>query len=135
MKWLHSKCWVNRKGLFKVHDMVHDFLNKAFRVARFSVVHTCTKTVYEAQEISCTRISHSFSPESRKNLEKSHPWPLKRLSTTRKIFKRDHWFLPELKQLVTQTNHIKSLVFLMADIALRYTVQTRFTNLHKIHFM
>ena len=45
------------------------------------------------------------------------------------------WILPELKQPVTQTNHNKSLIFLMADIALRYTVKTRFANLHKIPFI
>ena len=38
-------------------------------------------------------------------------------SPTCKIFKGDHWILPKLKQLVTQTNHNKSLIFLMADIA------------------
>ena len=54
---------------------------------------------------------------------------------TRKIFKGDHWILPELKQLVTKTNHNKSLIFLMADVALRYTVKTRFANLHKIPFI
>ena len=63
-------------------------------------------------------LSGSFQKlESRKNLEKSHAWPFKRLSPTRKIFKGDHWILPKLKQLVTQTNHNKSLIFLMADIA------------------
>ena len=44
-----------------------------------------------------------------------------------------HCILPEL--LVTQANHNKSLIFLMADIALRYTVKTRFANLHKIPFI
>ena len=63
--------------------------------------------------------------ESRKNLEKSHAWPFKRLSPTRKIFKGDHWILPKLKQ---QTNHNKSFIFLMAHIALRYIVKTRFAN-------
>ena len=42
--------------------MVHDFLNKAFRGARFSVAHACNKSVYEAHQKSCTRISNSFSP-------------------------------------------------------------------------
>ena len=37
--------------------------------------------------------------ESRKNLEKSHAWPLKRLSPTRKFFKGDHWIVPKLKHL------------------------------------
>ena len=46
-----------------------------------------------------------------------------------------HCILRELKQLVTQANHNKSLIFLMADIALRYTVKTRFANLHKIPFI
>ena len=54
---------------------------------------------------------------------------------TRKSFKGDHWILPELKQLVTQTNHKKSLISLMADITLRYTAKTRFANLHKIPFI
>ena len=44
-----------------------------------------------------------------------------------------HCILPEL--LVTQANHNKSLIFLMADIALRYTVKTRFSNLLKIPFI
>ena len=39
--------------------------------------------------------------------------------------------VPELKQLVTQANHNKNLIFLIADIALRYTVETTFANLHK----
>ena len=71
----------------------------------------------------------------RKNLEKSHSWPFKRLSPTRKIFKGDHWILPELKQLVTKTNHNKSLTFLMADVAPQYTVKTRFANLRKFPFI
>ena len=44
--------WVNIYGLFKVHDMVHDFLNKAFWGARFSVVHACTKCLWGARKIS-----------------------------------------------------------------------------------
>ena len=56
-------------------------------------------------------------------------------SPTCKIFKGDHWILPKLKQLVTKTNHNKSLIFLMAHVALRYTVKTRFANLHKIPFI
>ena len=55
----------------------------------------------------------------------------KRLSTTREFFKGDHWIVPELKQLVTQANNDKNLISLMADIALRYTVQKSFANLHK----
>ena len=54
--------WVNRLLLFKVHDMVHNFLNKAFRGARFTVVHVCTKSAYEVHKRSCTRTSSSFSP-------------------------------------------------------------------------
>ena len=42
-------------------------------------------------------------PDSRKNLEKSHASPFKRLSRTRKLFKGDHWIVPELKQFVSQT--------------------------------
>ena len=42
--------------------MVHNFVNKASRVARFSVVHACTKSVYEVHEKLCTRILNSFSP-------------------------------------------------------------------------
>ena len=64
--------------------------------------------------------------ESRRNLEKSHAWPFKGLSPIRKFFKGDHWILPKLKQLVTQTNHNKNLIFLMADIVLRYKVKARF---------
>ena len=48
--------------------MVHDFLNKAFGGARFSVVHVCTKSVYEAHN---SRISNSFSPDA--------AWAYKRL--------------------------------------------------------
>ena len=77
-------------------------------------------------------LSGSFQKlEPRKNLEKSHASPLKRLSPTRKFFKGNHWIVHELKQLVTQANHNKNLIFLMADIALRYTVKTSFANLHK----
>ena len=54
---------------------------------------------------------------------------------TRKSFKGDHWILPELKPIFTQTNHKKSLISLMADIALRYTAKTKFANLHKIPFI
>ena len=71
-------------------------------------------------------LSGSFQKlESRKNLEKSHAWPFKRPSQTRKFFKGDHWIVPELNQLVTQTKHNKNLKFLMVDIALQYTVKTR----------
>ena len=38
--------------------------------------------------------------ESLKNMEKSHAWPLKRLSPTGKFFKGDHWIVPELKHLL-----------------------------------
>ena len=58
-------------------------------------------------------------------------WPFKRLLPTCKFFKGDHWIVPELKQLVTQTNHNKNLIFLMAEIALRYTVKASFANLYK----
>ena len=69
-------------------------------------------------------LSGSFQKlESRKNLEKSHAWPFKRLSPTRKFLKEDHWIVPKLKQLVTQANHDKNLIFLMADISLRFTVK------------
>ena len=37
--------------------------------------------------------------ESRKNLEKSHAWPFKRLSPTHKFFRGNHWIVPELKHL------------------------------------
>ena len=49
--------------------------------------------------------------------------------------KGDHCILPEIKQLVTETNHNKSFMFLMADVALQYTIKTRFVNLHKIPFI
>ena len=68
----------------------------------------------------------------RKNLEKSHSWPFKRLSPTYKFFKGDHWIVPELEQLVTQANHNKNLIFLMADIALRYTDKS-FTQINPFH--
>ena len=42
--------------------MAHDFLNQAFCSARFFVVHTCTKSVYETHKKFCTRISNSSSP-------------------------------------------------------------------------
>ena len=37
--------------------------------------------------------------ESRKNLEKSHAWPFKRFSPTRKFFRGNHRIVPELKHL------------------------------------
>ena len=51
--------------------------------------------------------------------------------TNAQVFKGDHWIVPKLKQLVTQTNHSRNLIFLMPDIALQYTVKTSFANLHK----
>ena len=58
-------------------------------------------------------LSGSFQKlESWKNLEKSHAWPFKRLSPTRKFFKGDHWIVLDLKQFVTQANHNKNLIFL-----------------------
>ena len=48
-----------------------------------------------------------------------------------KFFKGDHWIVPELKQLVTQTKHNKNMIFLIADIPLRYTVKASFANFHK----
>ena len=69
--------------------------------------------------------------ESRTNLEKLHTRSFKRLSPTGKFFKGDHWIVPELKQLVTQTHHNKNLIFIMPDIALRYTLKTSFANLYK----
>ena len=81
---------------------------------------------FEQVNIGCD-LSGSFQKlESRKNLEKSHAWPFKRLSPTRKFFKGEHCIVPELKQFVTRTNQNKNLIFLMADIALRYTVKTSF---------
>ena len=48
--------------------------------------------------------------------------------TNTQVFKGDDQIVPELKQLVTQTRLNQNLIFLMADIALRYTVKTSFTN-------
>ena len=77
-------------------------------------------------------LSGSFQKlESRKNLEKSLAGLFKRVSPTRKFFKGDHWIVRQLKQLVTQTNFNKNLIFLLADIALRYKVKRSFANLHK----
>ena len=77
-------------------------------------------------------LSGSFQKlESRKNLEKSHAWPFKRFSATHTFLNGDHWIIPKLKQIFTQTKHNKNLIFLMADIALRYTVKTSFANFHK----
>ena len=74
-------------------------------------------------------LSGSFQkPEFRENLENSHAWPFKKFSSTCKFFRGDHWIVPELKQLVTQANHNKNLIFLMTDIALRYTVLQIYTN-------
>ena len=42
----------------------------------------------------------------------------KRLSPARKFFKGDHWIVPELRQLVTEPNHHKNMIILMADIGL-----------------
>ena len=49
--------------------MMHDFLNKAFRGTRFSVVHACTKSVYEVHKKLCTRILNSFSPVNKHLLQ------------------------------------------------------------------
>ena len=56
-----------------MHDMMHNFLNKAFRGACFCMVHTCTKSVYKAHEKSCTRISNSFSPGATIDLTSEEP--------------------------------------------------------------
>ena len=96
------------------------------------MVHYSGVSIIDSEQVNIEwGLSGSFQKlESRKNLEKLH---YERLSPT--ILKGDHWILPELKQLITQTKHNKSLIFLMADIALRYTVKTRFANLHKIPFI
>ena len=63
--------------------MAHDFLNKAFQGARFSVVHAYTKSIYEAHEKSCARISNFFSPANNKSevpAKKDLPW-LKEVSS------------------------------------------------------
>ena len=60
----------------------------------------------------------------------------RRLSTIRKFFNRDHWNVPKLKHLVTQTKHNKNLIFHIADIALRLTVKTsffKFTQINPFH--
>ena len=45
-------------------------------------------------------LSGSFQKlESWKNLEKSHAWPFKRFSPTRKFFRGNHRIVPELKHL------------------------------------
>ena len=97
------------------------------------MVHYSRVSIADFEQVNIGwNLSGSFQKlKSWKNLKKSHAWPVKRLSPTRKFFKGDHWIVPELKQLVTQTNHNKNLIFLMADIALQYTVKTSFANLHK----
>ena len=83
---------------------------------------------FEQVNIKWDRSGSFQKLESLKNLEKSHAWPFKRLSPTCKFLKGDHWVVPKLKQPVTQTNHKENLTFLMADIALRYTVLKIYTN-------
>ena len=55
----------------------------------------------------------------------------KALTKNTPVFQRRPLDCTRSKQLVTQTNHNKNLIFLMADIAFRYTVKTSFANLHK----
>ena len=58
-------------------------------------------------------LSGSFQKlESRKNLEKSHAWPFKRFSPTRKCFKGDHWIVPELKHVSLKQTIIRIWYFL-----------------------
>ena len=69
--------------------------------------------------------------ESWKNLEKSHDWPFKRLSPTRKCFKGDHWVVPELKHLSLKQTIIRiwyfSRVLLLLDTQLKQVLQI-YTN-------
>ena len=85
------------------------------------MVHCSGVSIVDFEQVNTVRdLSGSFQKlESRKNLEKSHAWPFKRFSTTHTFLNGDHWIIPELKQLFTQTKHNKNLIFLMADIALR----------------
>ena len=67
----------------------------------------------------------------RKNLEKSHAWPFKRFSPTRKCFKGDHWIVPELKHVSLKQSIIRIWYFLwlllLFDTQLKQVFQT-YTN-------
>ena len=83
------------------------------------MLHYSGVSIVDLEQVNITwDLSGSFQKLiSEKSGKVTHAWQFKWLSPTRKIFKGDHWILPELKQPVTQTNHNKSLIFLMADIA------------------
>ena len=77
-------------------------------------------------------LSGSFQKlESRKNLEKSHAWPLKRLSPTCKYFKGKHLIVPELKHLSLKQTIIRIWYFLwlllLFDTQLKQVLQI-YTN-------
>ena len=77
-------------------------------------------------------LSGSFQKlESRKNLEKSHAWPFKRFSPTRKCFKGDHWIVPELKHVSLKQTIIRIWYFLwlllLFDTQLKQVLQI-YTN-------
>ena len=65
-------CFVHSEGWFKVHDLVHQFLNKCRRDACFSMVHTCTERLNSMLKKLCTRISDSFHPESYNNSDNNN---------------------------------------------------------------
>ena len=69
--------------------------------------------------------------ESRKNLEKSHAWPFKRLSSTRKVFRWGHWIVPKLKHLSLKQRIIRIWYFLwlllLFDTQLKQVLQI-YTN-------
>ena len=57
-------CFVHSEDWFKVHDLVHQFLNKCRRDACFPMVHTCAESLNSVLKKLCTRISDSFHPEN-----------------------------------------------------------------------
>ena len=76
-------------------------------------------------------IGWDLSGSFRKNLEKSHAWPFKRFSPTRKCFKGDHWIVPELKHVSLKQSIIRIWYFLwlllLFDTQLKQVFQT-YTN-------
>ena len=91
------------------------------------MVHNSGVSIVDFEQVNIVwDLSGSFQKlEPRKNPERSHAWPFKRLSPTSKFFKGEHCIVPELKQFVTRTNQNKNLIFLMADIALWFDTQLK----------
>ena len=97
------------------------------------MVHCSGVSIVDFEQVNTVRdLSGSFQKlESRKNLEKSHAWPFKRFSPTRKCFKGDHWIVPELKHVSLKQTIIRIWYFLwlllLFDTQLKQVLQI-YTN-------